>query len=528
MLVIQNLTYIHPDRELLFKNINLTVNRRDKIALIGNNGTGKSTLLKIIAGILTPSSGHVYTDGTFYYVPQIFGQYNHLTVAQALQAEDKLQALHKILAGNLTDACIAKLEDDWTVEERCIEALKYWKLEDVSLSQKMETLSGGQKTKVFLAGISIHQPELVLLDEPSNHLDTSSRQALYDFIRSTSVTLLAVSHDRKLLNLLNSICELSKDGITVYGGNYDFYEEQKIIENQALHQSVKTKEKELQKAQEKERETLERQQKRNARGSNWQQKKGMPKAMMNKMKNDAEKSLSRLKDVHIEKINTLAQTLNELKKELPDIDRIKLNFDDSAPHRGKILVCANSINFGYGKQLLWHKALNFHLTGGERIALKGLNGAGKTTLIKIILGKLKPISGKISVNISQSIYIDQDYSLINNLLTVYEQARQFNFTALQEHEIKIRLNRFLFAKEDWSKSCSVLSGGEKMRLMLCCLTLSNCPPDIIVLDEPTNNLDIRNMEILINAINKYRGAIVAVSHDEYFLKKINIDREIYL
>jgi ATPase subunit of ABC transporter with duplicated ATPase domains len=230
MLVIQNLTYIHPDKELLFKNINLTVNRSSKIALIGNNGTGKSTLLKIIAGIFAPSEGNIYTDDAIYYVPQIFGQYNHLTVAQALRIEDKLQALNEILIGNLTEINIAKLNDDWTIEERCIDALKYWQLEDLDWSQKIETLSGGQKTKIFLAGISIHKPALVLLDEPSNHLDMSSRQLLYDFILSASSALLIVSHNRRLLNLLDSVCELSKCGITVYGGNYDFYEEQKMIE----------------------------------------------------------------------------------------------------------------------------------------------------------------------------------------------------------------------------------------------------------------------------------------------------------
>jgi ATPase subunit of ABC transporter with duplicated ATPase domains len=528
MLVIQNLTYIHPDKDLLFKNINLTINCRNKVALIGNNGTGKSTLLKIIAGIFKPSGGCVYTDDLPYYVPQIFGQYNHLTVAQALQIETKLQALKEITDGNMTETNIATLNDDWTVEERSIEALKLWNLENLKWSQKIETLSGGQKTGIFLAGISIHQPKLVLLDEPSNHLDASARQRLYDFIQSASSALLAVSHDRKLLNLLDSVCELSKHGIRVYGGNYDFYEEQKMIENQALQQNIKHREKELQKAREKERETLERQQKLNARGKKQQKKEGMPKAMMNKMKNDAEKSMSRLKDAHAEKRNALSQTLSELKKEMPDIDKMKLDFNNSALHKGKILVCAYNINFGYGNKPLWNEALNFQLASGERIALKGSNGSGKTTLIKIILGEIEPLSGKIYRNIRQQVYIDQDYSLINNRFTVYGQVQKFCLSTLQEHEIKIRLNRFLFTGEDWEKSCEVLSGGEKMRLILCCLTLNRHSPDIIILDEPTNNLDIQNMEILINAINAYKGALIAVSHDEYFLKKINAEREICL
>lgn len=181
MLILQQLSYSHPNKDLLFSNINLTINFQDKIALIGNNGTGKSTLLKIIANELQPSSGQRSVEAQAYYIPQIFGQYNHLTIAQALKIEDKLNALKEILKGNTNEDNFTILNDDWTIEDRCSEALNYWQLEDLDLSQNMETLSGGQKTKVFLAGISIHQPQLVLLDEPSNHLDTGGRQLLYNF-----------------------------------------------------------------------------------------------------------------------------------------------------------------------------------------------------------------------------------------------------------------------------------------------------------------------------------------------------------
>ncbi len=126
------------------------------------------------------------------------------------------------------------------------------------------------------------------------------------------------------------------------------------------------------------------------------------------------------------------------------------------------------------------------------------------------------------------VYIDQDYSLLDNKLKVYEQAQQFNVSALQEHEIKIRLNRFLFAKDDWDKPCSALSGGERMRLLLCCLTINSQSQDIIIFDEPTNNLDIQNVEILTAAINEYQGTIIVVSHDETFLEQINIERTIEL
>lgn len=528
MLTLQNISYTHPNKDLLFSDINLTVKNHEKTALIGNNGVGKSTLLKIIADELQPTYGQISVETEPYYVPQIFGQFNHLNIAQVLRIEDKLNALKAILNGDTSEENFNLLNDDWTIEDRCTEALNYWQLNDFDLSQKMEMLSGGQKTKVFLAGISIHQPELVLLDEPSNHLDIASRQLLYDFVQTTKSVLIIVSHDRKLLNLLNSVCELSKHGIKVYGGNYDFYKGQKQIENNALNQDIQSKEKALRKAKEKERETLERQQKLDSRGKGKQEKSGIARIMMNTLRNNAENSTSKLKSVHAEKIGGLSQDLQELRSSLPDIDKMKFGFDNSALHKGKILFTATDIYFGYDNKPLWQDNLNFQITSGERIALKGKNGSGKTTLINLILGNIEPQIGTIYRAENKSVYIDQDYSLLNNQLKVYEQAQQFNTSALQEHEIKIRLNRFLFTKDDWDKPCIALSGGERMSLLLCCLTINSKSPDIIILDEPTNNLDIQNVEILTTAINEYQGTLIVISHDETFLEQINIERTIEL
>ena len=528
MIILQNISYTHPNKDLLFSNIHLTLKNHEKIALIGNNGSGKSTLLKLIAKELEPASGQLTIATEPYFVPQIVGQFNHLTVAEALQIDTKLNALHEILNGNPDLENFDLLQEDWTIEERCMEALKHWQLSDLELYQKMETLSGGQKTKVFLAGISIHQPELILLDEPSNHLDSESRQLLYEFIQTTKSTLMVVSHDRKLLNLLDQVCELSKQGIKVYGGNYDFYKEQKEIEKKTLSQDIHSKEKALRKAKEKEREIVERQQKLDNRGKGKQEKSGVARIMMNTLKNNAENSTSKLKNVHAEKIGGISLDLQNLRSSLPDIDKMKFGFDNSALHKGKILITASNVNFSYNQQPLWIDHLNFQITSGERIALKGKNGSGKTSLIKLILGDIEPQIGEIVRTDIKPIYIDQDYSLLDNDFTIYEQAQHFNVSALPEHEIKIRLNRFLFIKEDWDKSCQALSGGEKMRLLLCCLTIHSTSPDMILLDEPTNNLDIQNVEILTTALNEYQGTLIVVSHDQRFLEQINCERTMEL
>ncbi|TBO43143.1 ribosomal protection-like ABC-F family protein [Pedobacter kyonggii] len=528
MLILQGANYIHPNGDLLLSDLNLTINKYEKIALIGHNGAGKSTLLKILSGKLRATAGYVKTESVPYYVPQLFGQFNDFTVAQALRIEDKLKALNEILNGEVTDKNLTILNDDWTIEERCAEALSYWRLEGLDLNQKMESLSGGQKTSVFLAGIAIHRPDIVLMDEPTNHLDLEGRNRLYDYIRSTRNTLVVVSHDRTLLNQIEKVCELSKRGITIYGGNYDFYTAQKKIENNALNNDLKAKEKSLRKAKEVERESIERQQKLDAKGKKKQEKAGLPTISMNTLKNNAEKSTAKLKAVHTEKLDHISSELNQLRSALPDADKMKIGFNQARLHKGKSIVEAKEVNFAFHDQVLWKEPLSFQIFSAERYVIKGRNGSGKTTLIKLILRQLQPSTGSLNKADVSSMYIDQDYSLVGDQLTVYEQAQQYNSGALQEHEIKIRLNRFLFGKTDWDKPCSALSGGEKMRLILCSLTISNQSPDLIILDEPTNNLDIQNIEILTAAINEYQGTLLVVSHDEYFLKQIYVEHTIDL
>ncbi len=215
--------------------------------MAGSNGMGKSTLLKIIANKLQPLEGTVNIQGEIFYVPQIFGNFNHLTIAECLNIDQKLLALERITSGKVDEHYFETLNDDWDIEERCQNTLQYWNLQDFDLNQKLEGLSGGQKTKVFLAGIQINQPNIILLDEPTNHLDLEGRKLLYDLIEKISATVVIVSHDRALLNLVDTIFELSNQGIAAYGGNYDFYAEQKEIEDEALQNDIHAKERALKK-----------------------------------------------------------------------------------------------------------------------------------------------------------------------------------------------------------------------------------------------------------------------------------------
>ncbi|MGO1522054.1 MAG: ATP-binding cassette domain-containing protein, partial [Sphingobacterium sp.] len=185
-------------------------------------------------------------------------------------------------------------------------------------------------------------------------------------------------------------------------------------------------------------------------------------------------------------------------------------------------------NYVSNKEPLWNQNIDIQIKSGDRIAFAGSNGSGKTTLVKVLLGALSPQNGTIERAQLSSVYIDQNYSLLDHHLTVYHQAEAFNSGKLEEHEVKIRLNRFLFNSMDWDKRCETLSGGERMRLALCCLTISASAPDLIVLDEPTNNLDLENIEMLTTAILDYQGTLLVISHDSFFLQEVGITTTVNL
>jgi len=528
MILLHNISYGFPGGDLLFNHINLTIQPHTKSALTGSNGMGKSTLLKIMAGKIQPLEGSVTVKGDLYYIPQMFGNFNDKTVAECLKIDKKLEALHKITEGEIDEEYFETLNDDWDIEERSRSALNQWNLEHLELNQKLENLSGGEKTKVFLAGIQINQPEIILMDEPTNHLDLKGRKLLYDLIENTDAAIVMVSHDRALLNLADTIFEISSQGIDTYGGNYDFYAEQKTIEQEALQNDIHAKERALKKAKEKERETLERKQKLDARGKQKQEKSGVARIMMNTLRNNAEKNTSKLKNTHAEKISGISGDLRNLRSSVKNADQMKVIFNDSNLHSGKILITAEEINYQYTSENLWKENLNLEILSGDRISVKGSNGSGKTTLIKLLMGNLKPTTGKITRSDFTTLYIDQEYSMISKEVSVEEFVQQFNTGNLPESEVKTILSRFLFRKETWDKKCGALSGGERLRLLLCGLSVSNTTPDMIILDEPTNNLDLQNVEILTESVKDYHGTLIVISHDEIFLKEIGMSREILL
>jgi ATPase subunit of ABC transporter with duplicated ATPase domains len=525
MLFLQDVVYTHPNGDVLFNNIQLTIAAQQKAGIVGVNGAGKSLLLQIIAGLIKPASGTVRADGPVYYVPQLTDQFSSASIAEVWGIEAKLHALQAILNGDVSEHHFTILNDDWSLEERCNEALEAWGLAGLSLDQPLSGLSRGQQTRVWLAGIALRQPALVLLDEPTNHLDRSGREQLYAYLRDTRDTVLVVSHDRTLLDQLSFIYELSESGLQGYGGNYSFYKEQKELEQAALQHELKEAEKTLRKAREIERETKERQQRQDARGKKKQEKAGLPTISMNTFRNNAEKSTARLKGVHEEKTGQLFGDVKRLREAQPDTGAMRLDFDEASMHRGKRLISAKDVQVKIRGEDLWHEPVNLDIFSGDRIAITGDNGSGKTTLLEILLDRRDADEGEVARAEFNYLYIDQDYSQIGGEQTVQQLASAHNASGLQPHELNSRLTHFLFYPEDWDKPCSGLSGGERMRLLLCCLTLTNEPPSLLVLDEPTNNLDLQNIAILTGAVKSYKGTLLIVSHDSWFLREVGVENE---
>ncbi len=524
-ILVGGVAFGHANQQPLFENLSFSVAPGRKVAIVGDNGSGKSTLLRILAGELEPAAGTVQCSERPYYVPQQIGA-TGASVAQAFGVAEKLAALKSILGGSTDPAHFDALADDWDVEAQCRAALDHWGLRATGLDTPLDRLSGGERTKVYLAGLTIHSPEVVLLDEPTNHLDATTRAKLYDWVEATRATVLVVSHDARLLRQLDTTYELSEKGLQLYGGNYDFYREQKAIEEGALADRISAEETALKQARRRAQEVRERQERRTARAG--KTTTGTPRIILNARHDRGENTGARLAEKHSGIIADGRARLSELRSRQSGTADLRIDFDNTALHDGKLLVSAAGVNFAYpDRQPLWPSPLDLEIRSGERIHLTGDNGSGKTTLVRLLTGELTPTVGSIyrAENFSY-LYLDQQYSAVCRDTTVLELAREHNLENLADHEVKTRLNRALFPAATWDKNCLTLSGGERMRLYLCCLMLSNHIPDMLILDEPTNNLDLSSLAILTDTVRNYRGTLIVISHDSHFVEQVGITSEI--
>jgi ATPase subunit of ABC transporter with duplicated ATPase domains len=523
-----DLGYNLPDGSTLFNSLTFSFNPV-RTGLIGQNGTGKSTLLDLLAGRKAPTVGSINAVGRVSYLPQNDLIAADATVADALSFAAAIRAHERIASGEGTDADFETVDGLWDLPERIERVFEELAISHLSLAQPVDTLSGGELMRVRIARLLVEEPDFILIDEPTNHLDFSARQFVYDLIAGWAKGLVVVSHDRRLLSLVDQIAELDPHGIKFYGGNYQFYKEQRGVEKAAAEQSVVSAKQRLKRAQQAARKAAERQEKRNSAGRKRAVRTGLSRMAAGNLQRMAENSASRLKGRHQQKVEDASLEFQLARKSLPVENQIAVDLNKTTVPANKRMIELVEVNYRYpgAGRYLWDRPLTENIFGAERISLEGHNGSGKSTLISIICGEKEPSSGVVRVGTERIGLLDQRVDVLDDAVNVFENIKRIAPTR-QEHDLRILLGRFLFYKDAVFKPTTVLSGGERMRAGLACLLGADQSPDILILDEPTNNLDLASIEAVASALKSYRGTLIVVSHDREFLEEIGIERSIEL
>jgi ATP-binding cassette, subfamily F, member 3 len=502
MLSITNLSYFIGGRAL-YENASLHIRPKDKIGLVGMNGTGKSTLLKIIHGDYQPSSGEVQKakDCTIGFLNQDLLSYQSedsiLDVALeafkdtlALQAE--IDEVLKQMESDYSDQIINKLaslqdrfeaNEGYTIKAKAEEVLEGIGFQTADLKRPLKTFSGGWRMRVMLAKLLLEKPSLLMLDEPTNHLDLPSIQWVENYLKSYEGAVIVVSHDQDFLdNCVSVTVEVANGTLTSYSGNYSFYQEEK-------------------------KERMEIQQ--NAY-ENQQQMIKQTERFIERFRAKATKSnqvQSRIKALdRLDRVNEVVD------------DNISVNFKFKFTQKsGRDLVVLENVSKAYG-DLVILKNSTARIERGDKIALIGANGKGKSTLLRIIDGT-EPIEGKREhgYNVIKSFYAQHQLEALNVDNEILQEMQQAGSGKL-DTELRNVLGCFLFTNDDVFKKIKVLSGGEKSRVALAKTLISEA--NFLLLDEPTNHLDMQSVNILIQALQQYEGTFITVSHDRHFIRGV--------
>lgn len=490
--------------EPLTSPLTFNIDENEKIALIGSNGCGKSTLIKMLIGELEPDKGHVTLSKncTIGYLSQsVISDLSHTLYEEAeevfkpLMEEEKfLEDLCEKIAEDPSNTELLdtyshreplfREKDGYNFRYKIRLILNYFKFKEEDYNRPITSFSGGERMKIAFAKLLLLNPSLLILDEPTNHLDISTIEWLEEYLKSYKGAILFVSHDRYFINsLATRVLEIEKGKLESYSGNYDKYAAEKKVRYESQLKLYLKEEKQKQKLE-------------------WFIKFYMPKPRFVSRAHDREKKLARLEKTRVEK---------------PTEVKNKVHIDFQGKLRvGKRVFETKELAVGYDKPLI--SDIEFSFFGGDKLAIMGDNGSGKTTFIKTLLGKIKPYSGKICFYDNFNIgYLPQDGLLIRSNKTVLDYFRDL-FPLLTLKEVYNTLGAFDFSREDDEKIVDNLSGGEKMRLVLS--TLVEQKYDILVLDEPTNHLDMMTKEELIEAIGKYKGSIIIISHDRSFVDNL--------
>ena len=522
-ITLDGLTWRTPDGRPLFEDLTLSFGA-ERTGLVGRNGVGKTTLLRLITGELTPAAGACVVAGRLAVLRQAHSPPPGASLAELLGAGEGLARLARLAAGEGSADDLA--EADWDLEPRLDAALAAVGLGDVPLDRRAEALSGGQATRAVLAGVLAAQPDVLILDEPTNNLDAAGRAAVAQVLESWNRGAIVVSHDRGLLRRMDRIVELTSLGARVYGGGYDLYGARKAEEDAASARALSDAERAAARTAREAQVALERKARRDAAGRRARARGDAPKILLDAQAERVEASGGRGARL-AERQRAAAQAdLNEAQGRMERLRALAIELPPTGLAAGKTVLALDDVGFAWPGGPALFSGVVLRITGPERVALSGANGAGKSTLIRLVAGELAPSAGRVALGVPAAL-LDQQCAKLHDGETLLEAFRRLN-PASDDNAAHAALARFLFRNTAAARRVGDLSGGERLRAALACVLMTARPPQFLVLDEPTNHLDLDSIAAVEAALRGYDGALLIASHDKDFLEAVGVERTIFL
>jgi ATPase subunit of ABC transporter with duplicated ATPase domains len=484
---------------------------RGRTGLVGANGSGKSTLLRLIAGELQPTTGSVVLSADVGYLPQTLTLDVDATAADLLGVRPKLDALRAIEAGDVSERHFEVLGDDWDLPTRAGDALRSAGLTEEDLDRPVGEMSGGEAILVKIAGLRLGAAPIVVLDEPTNNLDRPARARLAAMVRTWPGTLVVVSHDAALLELMDTTVELHGNALTVFGGAYSAYLEYLDREQSAAVQAQRTADQAVKKEKQQRIEAETKLARRGRFARTEYENKSVPKIVMGLRKSAAQVSAGKLRTEFDGKVQDARTAADAASARVRTDDSISVDLPDPNVPAGRRLAELHGMNRG------------FLLQGPMRVALTGPNGVGKTSLLESLVHPQNARAGLASATaLTDRIgYLAQRLDGLDDSASALDNLRMAA-PAVSPGELRGALARFLLRGDAVFRPVQCLSGGERFRVSLARLLLADPPAQLLVLDEPTNNLDRSSLDQLVSALGSYRGGLLVVSHDDAFLGRLGL------
>lgn len=512
------LSFRWPDGTPVVDGLSLTIGR-GRTGLVGANGAGKSTLLKLLAGRLPPTRGSVTVGGSLAYLPQDVTLDTALRVDQALGIAGRRAALRAIEAGDVGEEHFETVGDDWDVEERALATLGSLGLGGLGLDRTVGRMSGGETVLLRLAALLLGRPDVLLLDEPTNNLDLFARRRLHETVGSwRSGVLVVVSHDRELLERVDRVAELRAGSVTWYGGTWSDYEGTVAAEQETAGRALRAAEADVRRQRRELEEARIASDRRRRHSRKMDAQRRAPRIVAGERKRSAQESADRLRGVQEERLARARERREAAADALRDDAEIRVDLPHTAVPAGRTVLTLQGLRPRFGRL----RQGDLHVHGPERVALVGRNGAGKTTLLRTLTGELAPLSGEARTHVPLR-FLPQRLDVLDEELSVAANVARVA-PGVSENEIRARLARFLFRGARAEQPAGTLSGGERFRAALAASMLATPAPQLLMLDEPTNNLDMDGVRQLTTALASFRGALVIAGHDLPFLESVGITR----